>query len=85
MSFGAYNLIKRVELCEDYIKELELSLESYETIINFVRGQMLDTYARLIEVDSCGSFESDDEGGFIFKDIKELVSNLNDKIKSIYE
>ena len=67
LAFGAYNLIKRVELCEDYIEELELSLESYETIINFVRGQMLDTYARLIEVDSRGSFESDDEVGFILK------------------
>ena len=85
MMFGIANLTKRVETYEEQIEELELGLDFYRDLVDSIREQMLETQARLTEVDIRGSFEADDEVGFVFKDIKSLIEDLNYKLKAVYE
>ena len=63
--FGIWNLINKLERYEDTIAA---NTESYIQILNAMK-----------EIDSTGAFESDDEVGSTFQDLKNLISN-NQKI-----
>ena len=63
--FGIGNLINKLERYEDVIAA---NTESYIQILNAMK-----------EIDSTGAFESDDEVGSTFQDLKNLISN-NQKI-----
>ena len=68
--FTTFNLLKKNEKCEDII----MSYEKY--MINF--SNTIETSNRkLKEVDRKGSFESDDEVGFFFKQLKAIQEDLN--------
>jgi hypothetical protein len=83
--FGIVNLTKRIEKYEEHIDELETGVDFYRDLVDNIRQEMLETQSRLIEVDIRGSFEADDEVGFVFKDIKSLIEDLNLKLKAVYE
>ena len=63
--YGIWNLLKKLERLEDMLNE---NLNTYSAIIRVMR-----------EIDSTGAFESDDEVGSIFKDLKNLIEK-NEKI-----
>jgi predicted PurR-regulated permease PerM len=71
------NLIKYSERMEDY-------LETYETKLIEVREKIIEAEIRLKEIDIRGSFEADDEVGFIFNSIKEISSDLTKTIETLY-
>ena len=71
------NLIKYSERLEDY-------LETYETKLIEVREKIIEAEIRLKEIDIRGSFEADDEVGFIFNSIKEISSDLKKTIETLY-
>jgi hypothetical protein len=71
------NLIKYSERMEDY-------LETYETKLIEVREKIIEAEIRLKEIDIRGSFEADDEVGFIFNSIKEISSDLTKTIENLY-
>ena len=50
-----------------------------------LRQQVLDMEIQLKEIDIRGAFASDDEVGFIFKEIKEMSSDLTKAVESVYE
>lgn len=78
LTYGVYNLIKQNELLEETVVE-------HLEIFDFVRQKVLDTQVQLKEIDIKGSFEADDEVGFVFKNIKQLADDLTETIESIYE
>jgi|DEB19_MinimDraft_3_1074340.scaffolds.fasta_scaffold01145_9 tRNA A58 N-methylase Trm61 len=78
MYIGIKNLLIQVEYLEERV-------DFYETAVEEIRQKVLDTEIELRELDIRGSFESDDEVGFVFKQIKELSSDLNKTVQSIYE
>lgn len=82
LSIGCYNLIKTIEKMED-AHETEIS--EYQNILAEIRYQALQTESRLKDIDIRGSFEADDEVGFVFKDIKEIHSQLTEIITDAYE
>ena len=57
LSFTTYNLLKKNEKCEDVIKSYENYMINLSTTIEF-------SNKKLKEVDSKGTFDSDDEVGF---------------------
>jgi len=67
----AYILIKKVRNLESVVLEQQQYIDTVSIII----GQAND---RLKELDATGMFESDDEIGFFFENIKEIQSVLND-------
>ena len=70
-----YNLLRKNEQCEDIIKSYENYMINLSNTIEF-------SNKKLKEVDRKGSFESDDEVGFFFKQLLYLQEQLNNfKVK----
>ena len=63
------NQMRKQEKLEDYIEELENSNTNYYTFYNDLKKMSNESYSRMRQIDRIGSFEADDEIGFIFKDI----------------
>lgn len=67
---GILNLIKKNEKAEDMIIKREEIISSFLSVINYCDE-------RLTKIDQAGTFKSDDEVGFFFKQIKGLQEMLN--------
>ena len=77
LSYTSYNLLKKNEKCEDIINSYENYMVNISDIIEF-------SDKKLKEIDRKGSFESDDEVGFFFNQLKFLQEQLNDfKVKNL--
>ena len=50
--------------------------EAYITFMGNLYFAFKETHRKLTEVDRRGSFEADDEVGFVFKEIQTLIDNL---------
>ncbi len=75
LCYTNYNLLKKNEKCEDIIKSYENYMINLSNTINF-------SERKLKEIDSKGTFTSDDEVGFFFQQIKYLQEQLNNfKVK----
>ena len=68
-----WNLLRKVEKLEDGIEESDKVIESVATSVD-------RALARMREVDRVGSFEADDESGFIFEEIQAALDKLNNEI-----
>jgi len=68
--YSNYNLLKKNEKCEDIIKSYENYMINLSNTINF-------SEKKLKEIDSKGTFTSDDEVGFFFQQLKYLQEQLN--------
>jgi hypothetical protein len=73
------NQMRKQEKLEEYIEELENSNTNYYTFYNDLKQMSNESYSRMRQIDRIGSFEADDEIGFIFKDIKLIIEELNRK------
>jgi len=50
--------------------------EYYETTLSDIRQRINKSYTQMTEIDTLGAFESDDDVGIIFKELKNLVDEL---------
>ena len=76
--YAIINLVKQTEQLEDQVSY-------YIELVDAVREKVLDVQVQLKEIDIKGSFEADDEVGFVFKEIQELVDDLTSTINEAYE
>lgn len=77
LGYTTYNLLRKNEKLEDIVNEQTEILAGYMTYLNKVSDIIDHSNKRLKEVDSKGSFESDDEVGFFFEQLKSIQSVLN--------
>jgi hypothetical protein len=77
-AYANYNLVKRNE-------ELEEQVTALQDVLDEVKDQVVDINTRLVEIDIRGSFEADDEVGFVFREIKEMATELSSVINEMYE
>tara|TARA_R100001163_G_C4991648_1_gene144010 strand:+ start:342 stop:635 length:294 start_codon:yes stop_codon:yes gene_type:complete len=79
LGFTTVNLLKKNENQEDILASYLLYLDRISRVIEL-------SDERLKKVDAKGSFESDDEIGFFFKEVKEIQEVLNEfQVKEIQE
>jgi hypothetical protein len=78
ISIRSYNLILQNEASEE---EFELLVDR----ITELRDRIVEMEIRMKEIDLRGAFEADDEVGFVYKDIRQMVADLNKLIESVYE
>jgi hypothetical protein len=71
------NLLRKLEAAEEYVDELETSNESYEKLFLSLKQKANNNYSYIRQLDRIGSFEADDETGVIFKNLKDIVADLN--------
>lgn len=69
--YAVWNLVRKYESLED---EMEFS----EKYINLAYDSMKRAYGRMKKIDRLGSFEADDESGYIFNEIKTAMEELNE-------
>ena len=71
------NLLKKMETLEDNIDELVKNITEYDTFYEELKRRVNESNSRLKQIDRLGSFEADDETGVIFKELKDIVNDLN--------
>ncbi len=64
------NLVKRTEMLEDILVEYDVKEDETKKVLAMMLDQMK-------EIDIRGSFESDDEVGGVFKQLKDLIEMYN--------
>ena len=70
LGYTTFNLLRKNEKQEDILSGYTTYLNKLSDIIDFSNN-------KLKEVDAKGSFESDDEVGFFFQQLKALQEILN--------
>ncbi len=77
LGYTTYNLLRKNEKQEDI-------LTGYMVYLNKISDYIETTDKKLKEIDSKGTFESDDEIGFFFQQVKNIQTVLNSfNIKNI--
>jgi Tfp pilus assembly protein PilE len=69
LSYTTYNLLKKNEKAEDI-------LISYKEYIDKLSSQIEESNQKIKEIDEKGVFDSDDEIGWFFKELKKIQSSL---------
>ena len=69
LGFSTINLLRKNEAYEDVVEEQEV-------LISDIAAKIDSSMARMKEVDKLGSFEADDETGFIFKNLYDVIEEL---------
>ena len=69
LGYTTWNLLRKNEAQEDVVEE-------QETTIAEIASRIDSSMARMKEIDRIGSFEADDETGFVFKQMYEVISEL---------
>ena len=70
LGFTTFNLLRKVEKIEDVVIR-------YDRFISEYIKQLDNTDKRLKEIDEKGTFKSDDEIGWFFKQIKRLQNDVS--------
>ena len=73
------NLLKKMETLEDNIDELVKNITEYDTCYDELKRRVNESNSRLKQIDRLGSVEADDETGVIFKELKDIVNDLNER------
>jgi len=73
------NLTRKIEANEDYIEELETSNTDFYQFFKDIKIQVNKSNSHLKQIDRLGSFEADDETGYVFKEITNIVEKLNQR------
>jgi len=68
-SYAIYNLYKKYEQLE------KVAQENVDFILS-VRARVLSQQSYLKQLDRKGAFESDDEVGYFFKELKKIVNDI---------
>ena len=53
----------------------------FDEFYQYLRRRIDESYSKIKQIDRIGSFEADDETGWIFKTIKDIVKQLNEFFK----
>jgi ABC-type Zn uptake system ZnuABC Zn-binding protein ZnuA len=68
--FIIYNLLRKYEQGEEYIENLETWVAMFSKTIT-------DMNKEIKKIDNKGSFSSDDEVGYFFKELKSIIHKLD--------
>ena len=71
LGYTTYNLLRKNEALEDVVEEQEV-------VIAMTAERIDSSMKRMKEIDRIGSFEADDETGYIFKHIYDIISQLEE-------
>tara|TARA_R100001377_G_scaffold57897_1_gene34627 strand:+ start:136 stop:420 length:285 start_codon:yes stop_codon:yes gene_type:complete len=75
--FVNINQLRKQEAQSEYIEELENSNTEYYTFFTSLKTRIGESNSKIKQLDRLGSFEADDETGFIFKELQDIFDSLN--------
>lgn len=71
--YGNYSLLKLAERLEDEIDELDVDAGRK---LNLTKNRINAALSKMRDLDYNGAFESDDEVGSVFKELKNCIEDL---------
>jgi hypothetical protein len=74
--YTTFNLLRKNEALEESIEEYEVGFNQQEELISDIATKIDSAMLRMKEIDRIGSFEADDETGYIFQNIYDIISEL---------
>ena len=77
LSYTTFNLLRKNEKLEDMVENQSKILSGYMSYLNKITDIIEHSDKRLKEIDSKGSFKSDDEVGFFFEQLMSIQEILN--------
>jgi len=72
-----FNQMRKQEALEEYIDELENSNTEYYQFFTTLKTRLNESNSKLKQIDRLGSFEADDETGFVFTELRDIIDELN--------
>ena len=84
-SVAAVFLLFRSLLLIKEVERLEEEVQYFEESIYVFKDRLMQAQIRMKEIDIRGAFESDDEVGYTFKELQEIVNDTNKFIAKLYE
>jgi len=75
--FVNINQLRKQEKMSDYIEELETSNTEFYTFFSTLKTRIGESNSKLRQIDRVGSFQADDETGFVFKELQNIMDELN--------
>ena len=75
--FVNINQLRKQEADAEYIEDLESSNAKFYDFFTTLKSRMNESNSKLKQIDRMGSFESDDETGFIFTELRDIIDDLN--------
>ncbi len=75
--FVNINQLRKQEAAAEYIDELENSNTEYYQFFTTLKTRLNESNSKLKQIDRLGSFEADDETGFIFTELRDIIDDLN--------
>jgi hypothetical protein len=70
--YALYNILIKYE-------EIEDELEKTDDLLISLYNDLDSAYNKISKLDRLGSFESDDETGYVFQQIKNSINSINEK------
>tara|TARA_R100001377_G_scaffold83411_2_gene64886 strand:- start:103 stop:402 length:300 start_codon:yes stop_codon:yes gene_type:complete len=75
--FVNWNQLRKQESLSEYVDDLESSNTKYYEFYNTLKTKIGEFNSQIRQIDRLGSFEADDETGFIFKEMQDMFDELN--------
>tara|TARA_R110002012_G_scaffold28993_1_gene90154 strand:+ start:40 stop:324 length:285 start_codon:yes stop_codon:yes gene_type:complete len=75
--FVNINQLRKQESDSEYIEDLESSNAKFYDFFTTLKSRMNESNSKLKQIDRLGSFEADDETGFIFTELRDMIDELN--------
>ena len=76
LGYAVWNLLKKYEALEAEFEDLGSNYEQAEVLLSEMAGHIDNAISRMKDIDKLGSFEANDETGYVFKELYEIVEQL---------
>ncbi len=81
--YANINSYKKIEVLEKQIDRIESIESNSVTLVENLLIAYIKVLSKLKRIDRLGSFESDDEVGFVFKTIKNTIEELKNELDNL--
>jgi exonuclease VII small subunit len=77
LGFFVWNLLRKLEAVEDSLDELEKEYTQADTILDSMQERIQNAMDKMKSIDRIGSFEADDETGYVFREMYSIIEELD--------
>jgi hypothetical protein len=77
LGFFVWNLLRKLETVDDNFDEMEKQYNESQKVIQFMDEKIQNAMERMKSIDKIGSFEANDETGYVFREMYSIIEELD--------
>jgi hypothetical protein len=77
LGFFVWNLLRKLETADDNFDEMETQYNESQKVIQFMDEKIQNAMERMKSIDKIGSFEANDETGYVFREMYSIIEELD--------